>query len=146
MSQIRCREMRGGGMVEERCTERELRAHHQWSGDICVPDPWVSGKTSGGGQGKGLGWLQMLSLGRTEMGAGKWSHWAWELSGLQSMRESSGAPRFLNSCDPNLGRQQIQMGRETCENGQQARIRAKQTGRLASSLGGIDSAQPHRGF
>ena len=36
------------------------------------------------------------------------------------------------------------MGKETCENEQQARIRAEQTGRLARSLGRIASAQPHK--
>lgn len=47
--------MHGGVMVEVRCEERELRGHHQWSGDVSVPDSWVSGKTGGDGHGKGLG-------------------------------------------------------------------------------------------
>lgn len=43
-------------------------------------------------------------------------------------------PCFHNVSCPNLGREPIQIGRETYENGEQARNRAKQTASLASSL------------
>ena len=49
----------GGGEV----WREGVKARRQWSGGVSVPDSRVSGKTGGDGHEKGLGWLQMLSLG-----------------------------------------------------------------------------------
>lgn len=75
--------------------------------------------------GEESGMTSDAQLGKAEVGAGKWSHSGRQLNGLQSMRKSSHNPCFLDCGCPNLGIEQVQMGREVCGNGQQARIRVK---------------------